>query len=196
MDTKTSFLSTDPDERIIRWGWVLWLAWLAVGGALLLGDYRGGVLGLGAVLAAPFWALWFSWALYRGVRVLSRWIGQAGIRQWRGRYYEYDGRQIRIRFNDDDVWFAAEDVFDALGTASGARDPERVRVIVGRDGLKVSPGSRLLCFSEKGLAAWLDRRTELGASKFARWVELQVLAPYRRRRELDATRSETENDPP
>jgi len=196
MDTKTSFLSTDPDERTVRWGWVLWLAWLAVGGALLRGDYRGGVLGLGAVLAAPFWGLWFLWALYRGFHLVSRWIGQSGRRQSSGRYYEYDGREIRIRFDGDDVWFAAADVFDVLGTAGGARDPERVRLIVGRDGLKTAPGSQLLCFSEKGLAAWLDRRTELSAGKFARWVETQVVAPYRRRRELEATAAETGSGPP
>jgi len=74
-------------------------------------------------------------------------------------------------------------VFDALGTEPYARDPERVRHIVGRDGLRQAPDSSLLYFSQKGLAAWLDRRTERTATQFARWVETQVVGPYRRRRE-------------
>jgi prophage antirepressor-like protein len=86
----------------------------------------------------------------------------------------------------DDVFFAANDVFDVLGTAAIAREPERVRQVVGRDGLRSVPGFNLLCFSEKGLLAWLDRRTDRQAALFARWVDTQVLRPYRRRRELEA----------
>lgn len=183
------FLSRDPDERAVRWGWVFWFCWLGVGGALLLGDYRGGVLGIGAVLAAPFWALWALWALYRAARQVIRMLQEAGSTAWEGRYYEFDGRQIRIAFEGDTIWFGAADVFDALGTAPGARDPERVRQIVGRDGLQAAPGSGLLCFSEKGLAAWLERRTERSAVQFGRWVETQVVRPYRRRSEIEASGS-------
>ena len=180
-----SFLSRDPDERVVRWGWVFWFAWLGVGGALLLGDYRGSVLGIGLVLSAPFWAVWLMWPLYRGARVLWRALRHAGMEPWDGRYYEFDGRQVRILFDDESVWFAAADVFDALGTVPSARDPERVRQIVGRDGLRPAPVSGLLCFSEMGLAAWLDRRTERTATQFRRWVDTQVVAPYRRRCELE-----------
>jgi hypothetical protein len=70
------------------------------------------------------------------------------------------------------------------------RNPERVRQIAGRDGLVRPPGSRLLAFSETGLRAWLDRRTDIGAHKFGRWVEHQVLEPRRRRRERDSVPGE------
>lgn len=180
MSRRPSFLDRDPDERTVRWGWVFWFSWLGVGGALLLGDLRGGVAGVGAVLAAPFWALWLLWPLYRSARFFLRWSG----RRDNGSYYEFDGRRIRVTFDGDDVWFGAADVFDVFGTAGDARQVERVRLIVGRDGLQQAPGG-LLSFSEKGLAAWLDRRTERKAGQFARWVETQVVAPYRRRRELE-----------
>jgi len=136
----------------------------------VLGDYRGGVFGIGATLAAPFWALWLLWVLYRAARFGMRMLREAGWQEWNGRYYEFDGRQVRILFDGEAVWFAAADVFDALGTEPDARDPERVRHIVGRDGLRQAPDSSLLCFSEKGLAAWLDRRTERTATQFARWL--------------------------
>ncbi|MGZ8255111.1 MAG: hypothetical protein ACXWVT_09680, partial [Burkholderiaceae bacterium] len=64
-------------------------------------------------------------------------------------------------------------------------DPERGRLIAGRDGLAELPGSGLLAFSEAGLRAWLDRRAEPDALKFTRWVQGQVIDPYRRRREFD-----------
>jgi hypothetical protein len=181
---RSGFLARDPDERTLRWGWVFWFSWLLVGGALLLGDFRGGVGTIGMVLAAPFWALWLLWALYRGLRVLMRLLLSAGLSRWSGQYFEFDGRQIRIVFDGDDVFFSADDVFEALGTGASARDPERVRQVTGRDGLRLLAESGLLCFSEKGLAAWLDRRTDPTAAKFARWVEMQVLRPYRRRLEL------------
>jgi hypothetical protein len=34
------------------------------------------------------------------------------------------------------------------------------------------------------MQAWLDRRTDADAHKFSRWLDNQVIAPYRRRREL------------
>jgi hypothetical protein len=185
MDRRLSFLAQDPDERTIRWGWVFWIAWAAVGGALLLGDYRGGAIGIGAVLAAPFWALWALWAAYRALRAFMRWQGAAAWGVPNGQHYEFDGRRVRVSFDGDNVWFAAGDVFDVLGTPSDARDPGRVRLIVGRDGLTELPSTGVLSFSEKGLAAWLDRRTDRTAGQFTRWVDTQVVAPYRRRRELE-----------
>ncbi len=182
-----NFLGRDPAPRILRWGWVLWTSWLLVGGALLLGDQRAGVLGVGAVLAAPFWLLWLFWLVYRGLRALVRWHAAATWGAAPGATYEFDGRRIRIGASGDSLWFAAADVFDALDTPADARDPERVRQIVGRDGLQPAPDSGVPSFSEKGLAAWLERRSERQAGQFTRWVNLQVVAPHRRRRELEAT---------
>jgi len=170
---------------VLRWGWVLWLSWLLVGGALLLGDYRGGVLGIGAILAAPFWVLWLLWVLYRGMGTVLRWHTAATWGAAPGASYEFDAQPIRIGQHGDELWFAADDVFDALRIPTEARNTERVRQIAGRDGLQPAPGSGVLSFSEKGLAAWLDRRTERQAAQFTRWVNQQVIAPYRRRRELE-----------
>ena len=185
MDTRSSFLAQDPDGRIVRWGWVFWIAWLAVGSALLLGDYRGGVLGMGVVLAAPFWALWLLWVVYRITRAVVRGRILRPIGAEGELHYEFDGHAIHIEFDGDAVRFVAADVFEALGTERDARAPERVRQIVGRDGLASSASSGRLCFSEKGLAAWLDRRTDRTALQFVRWVDTQVIAPYRRKRELE-----------
>ena len=140
---------------------------------------------VGRVLAAPFWGLWLLWApIVAGARAAVA-EAKSGWREWSGQYHEFDGRQIRVLLEGDDIWFVAADVFDVLETPRKARDPERVRQIVGRDGLRPAPGTDLLSFSEKGLAAWFDRRTDRTASLFARWIETQVVQPYRRRRELE-----------
>jgi len=185
VSARASFLTRDPDPRVLRWGWVLWLSWLLVGGALLLGDQRGGVLGVGAILAAPFWLLWLFWLAYRALRTALRWHTAYTWGAAPGASYEFDGHRIRIGRHGDALWFAADDVFDALDTPADARNPERVRQIAGREGLQPAPGSGVLSFSEKGLTAWLERRTERQAAQFTRWVDLQVITPYRRRRELE-----------
>jgi hypothetical protein len=189
MPKAPSFLQSDPEERIVRWGWIAWIAWFAIGGSLVLYDVNAGRGGFSAVLTAPFWLMWLLWPVYRGLRALWRWQSEAGWGPWQGQYYEFDGRQIRILFDGDDIWFVADDVFDALGISGHQRNPERVRQIAGRDGLASPPGSRRLAFSERGLAAWLERRADLAAHKFGIWVVKQVIEPFRRRREFEAPRA-------
>jgi len=123
--------------------------------------------------------------VYRALRTALRWHASATWGTAPGASYEFDGQRIRIGQHGDALWFAAADVFDALQTPAEARNPDRVRQITGHDGLQPAPGGGVLSFSEKGLAAWLERRTDRQAAQFTRWVDLQVIAPYRRRRELE-----------
>jgi len=186
MTRVTTWLEHDPDARVIRWGWTLWLAWGLVGGALLLNDIGHGTGVLSLILVAPFWGVWLLWPAYRGVRALWNWQSQSVWGEWNGAYYEFDGRQIRILLQRDRIWVVADDVLDALDLQGRQRDAGRIRQIAGRDGLVRLPHSRLLTFSEVGIKAWLDRRTDIDAHKFARWLDKQVIEPYRRRLEMAA----------
>lgn len=176
-------LSPDPGPTVLRWGWFLWVTWAVIGTGLLGEDLQSGGFALGVVLTAPFWALWLLWPMYRGWALWMRWSRHSRWQAWQGSYYEFDGQQVRVLFDDEQIWFAADDVFDALRLEGRQRDPERGRLVAGRDGLSELPDSGLLAFSEAGLCAWLDRRMEPDAMKFARWVRFQVIEPYRRRRE-------------
>jgi hypothetical protein len=176
-------LAVDPGPHVRRWGWLLWVAWTVIGTGLLLEDRNGGGLALGVVLSAPFWIVWLLWPVYRSWAAWRRWARHSRWSAWQGSHYEFDGQQVRVLFEDDSIWFAADDVFDALRLRGRLRDPERGRLVAGRDGLAQRPDSGLLVFSEVGLRAWLDRRTDPDAMKFARWVQTQVIDPYRRRRE-------------
>lgn len=184
MTRAASWLEQDPDERIVRWGWMIWIAWGVIGGALILNDVKAGTGALSFVLVAPFWGVWLLWPFYRAARAWWRWQYEGTSAEWNGTYYEFDGRQIRILMQGDSIWIAADDVFEALDLRGRQRNPARVREIAGRDGLVRPPGSGLLAFSEIGIKAWLDRRTDIVAHKFSLWLSKQVIAPYRKRREI------------
>jgi hypothetical protein len=181
---KRSLLSADPGPGVRRWGWFLWVTWAVIGTGLLGEDRKAGGLALGVVLTAPFWVVWLLWPLYRGWAFWRRRARHSRWQDWDGNHYEFDGCQVRVFFDDDRILVAADDVFDALRLEGRLRDTERARLIAGRDGIAPLPGSDLLAFSEMGLSAWLERRTDPDAGKFARWWQHQVVNPYRRRREL------------
>jgi hypothetical protein len=175
----------DPGAGVLRWGWFLWVAWAVIGTGLLSEDLNAGRLAVAGVLAAPFWVVWVLWPIYR---LWATWARRFHHSRWtlrQGEHYEFDGQPIRVVFDDDAIYFAAEDVFDALHLDGRLRDPERTRLLAGRDGLRELPDSNVLFFSEIGLRAWLERRQDDDALKFTRWVDRQVITPYRRRRELE-----------
>ena len=182
---ENSHLTEDPDDRIDRWGWFLWFIWLAAGGALTARLVReGGLASIVVVLLAPFWGAWLLWLVVRGARWFRAWVDETIWGEWNGSYFEYDGRQMRVLFDGDSIFIAARDVFVACGIGSRGRDIERARLIAGRDGVVPAPESRLMCFTERGFRAWMERRTDPASGKFVLWFDRQVVNPYRRRREM------------
>ena len=173
---------------------MIWLAWGVIGGGLFLTDVKAGIGALSLVLVAPFWGMWLLWPTYRVIRVWWRWQYESAWSESNGAYYEFDGHQIRILMQGDSIWIAADDVFDALSLQGRQRNVARVREIAGRDGLVKAPGSRLMAFSEVGIKAWLDRRTDAIAHKFSYWLDKQVIAPYRKRQEITGDRGENRTD--
>lgn len=180
-----SHLTEDPDDRIGRWGWFLWWTWLVVGGVLTARAAReGGLASIVVVLLAPFWGAWLLWLVLRGGRWAREWLAASVWGEWNGAYFEYDGRQTRVLFAGDDVFIAAADVFSACGIQNRGRDIARARLIAGREGIVPAPGTSLLCFTERGLRAWMERRSDQQSGKFMLWFERTVINPYRRRREM------------
>jgi hypothetical protein len=185
--TPKRILTGDPDARSLRWGWTLFAAWTLLGGTLTLREVQAGEYALiGVVLLAPFWAAWLLWLGWRGWMRLSPWFGYAPHYRFHGNYYEFDGRQIRIWFDVADLWIAVDDVLDALQVQGVARDVERLRSLAGADAVQRVEGLRPWVFTADGLRRWLGRRGGEGAHRLDRWLEAEVLAPFRRRRELDA----------
>ncbi len=94
MARAASWLEQDPDERVVRWGWMLWVAWGVIGGALLLSDVKAGTGALSLVLVAPFWGMWLLWPTYR---LLARMVALA-VRRRMGRI---ERRLLRVRWAAD-----------------------------------------------------------------------------------------------
>ena len=160
MTRAASWLEQDPDERIVRWGWMIWLAWGVIGGALFLTDVKAGLGALSLVLVAPFWGLWLLWPVYRAARRWWHWQSEGAWAEWNGTYYEFDGRQIRILMQGDSIWIVADDVFDALELHGRQRNPARVRQIAGRDGLVAArlAAARVFRNRNQGVARSAHRR--------------------------------------
>ncbi len=178
--TPPTIAAIDPDARSVKATWIAWcVAALVLAGLLAITPReRLPLLLIGA-------SLLLLWPLWRGGRLLWEQTLNASMQPWQGSYYEYDGRQIRVLVDDlDDLWFSAADVFDALGVEGKARDLGRARLAAGRDGLRHAPGQRMICFTERGLSAYLDRRTDARSASFQRWLQAQVLRPHHRRREI------------
>lgn len=194
-------LDHDPDARGVRFGWLLF-----AGAAVLLvvAVWRGvppeRTPFLAVVLGVAM--VWPAWRLARWLRHALR---EDALAAGRGSYYEFDGRQLRILFDDEgQVWLAADDILDIFGltgpardrepvalpggitlTLTGpARDREHLRLMAGRDGVRFAPGIRLACFTERGLRAWLERRSGRRVGQFVHWLDTQVLVPHRRKLEL------------
>lgn len=162
-------------------------AWIAFGvlAALLAIVLWRGVPPAAMPIVALYGGLLALWPVWRG----SRWLLQAfkygPHAAWQGAYYEFDGHQVRVVFDDEGAaWLGADDVLDVFGLRGHARNRERLRLIAGRDGVRRAPGTALLCFTERGLRAWLERRTERRVGQFVHWLDTQVLAPQRRKLEL------------
>lgn len=174
-----SSVTADPDARFVRGLWLVWVLVAPLGIALLV--YAPTVF---MPLFAPLLALLLLWPLWRGGRALWRAIVDAPHQEWNGSYFEFDGRQIRIQVDGEHaLWICAADVFDALAIEDRGRNPERVRLDAGRDGLQQLPGERLLWFSEPGLLAWLTQRRAERCVIFARWLDAEVVGPQRKRRQ-------------
>ncbi len=174
---------TDPDARLLRWGWLAFAVWTPIGAVQLWQAWRAGEEALaGVALTAPLWAAWLLWLLWRAVAGVGQWAVHHASGRWHGNYFEFDGRQVRVVFDDDDVYVAAADVFAVLDTDARGRRPERVRLVAGGDGLIELTQPKLLAFTEAGLRAWMQRRSDKAATRFMTWLDDEVVAPYRVRR--------------
>jgi len=190
-DPARRIAALDPDARSVKAVWIAWGIAVLVFVALLAVTPRERLplMLIGA-------SLLLLWPLWRGGRLLWDQMLDASMQPWQGSYYEYDGRQVRVLVDDlDGLWFCAADVFDALGLDGKARDVGRARLAAGREGLRAAPGERMLCFTERGLSAFLERRSDARSASFQRWLQTQVLRPHHRRLEIASASAPAQNPP-
>jgi hypothetical protein len=178
-------LGDDPEARTRRSIWWIWTALtLTFLGLWLATPVREAAGAIPWLKKAPLIALYLMWPLWQGGRLLLQKMREAPLEAWHGSYYAFEDFQIRVLVDEDDrLLFVASDVLDALRIEGRGRQPERIRAIVGRDGLRAVAAMRVLVFTETGLHAWLERNSRRDVARFAHWLRNQVFEPHRRRLE-------------
>jgi hypothetical protein len=131
----------------------------------------------GVALAVPLVEL--GAAFLRAARILP-------VKAWNGRWYEFDGRQIRVFEQPEHSWIAAEDVFACLGEVADDVTLARYESRYGQLGFRPPPGEKLVCFSEAALRRYLSMRSDQRSREFSRWLERDVLFAHEKRRSLPA----------
>ena len=135
-------------------------------------------------MKAPLIGLYLSWPLWRGAGLILSRLRDSPLAAWQGRYYAFDGVQIRVLIDDEGhLLIAAGDVLDALRIEGRDRQPDRIRAIAGSDGLRALPGTAQPFFTEIGLQEWLKRSSRRDLVRFAHWLRTQVGEPHRRQQQ-------------
>lgn len=151
------------------------------------------------LLSLVAFGLWFSsgvsFFLSLGLLgwVLSRWIVEgfcflarkgeaAAVTEWNGRYFAYYEHQVRIAWDEKQIWINA-DVFLVLGLSPDGITRKTIAARLGSDGYGVPSSKAGECFSEAGIAAYLAGFSDLKAAQFSRWLERNVFAVLSKQRE-------------
>jgi len=113
---------------------------------------------------------------------LLRWLRKRHLKRWNGRWYAFDGVQIRLFELPDHTWLCADDVLRALGEPADGVVHERYRNLFGALGYREPPGETLVCFSEAALRRYLSVRRDARSREFSRWLERDVLFAHEKRR--------------
>ncbi|MBS1143223.1 MAG: hypothetical protein H6R14_629 [Proteobacteria bacterium] len=126
--------------------------------------------------------------------VLARWIlmgasrlkhhaEEAALGDWNGRYFAFDGRQVRVHWDATAIWVDVEDLMRAAGRQPDQATLGRIRLRIGAADCQVPSGTDRLCFSDQGAVAYLDGLSDMAAQKVHRWLTREVLPNIVRLRE-------------
>lgn len=126
------------------------------------------------MLTLPLWGAALARPIIEGVPALLRWAGHLHLQAWDGRYYEFDGRQVRVVTIGETLWFAEPDVVAILGGT-----PEALRSKVGRNEYGPLGEGRLMGFPEQALRRLLNGDASPQALRFRLWMEREVIFPHR-----------------
>jgi len=155
------------------------------------------------LLGVVAFGLWFSsgvsffFSVYLVGWVVSRWIVEglgfiarkgeaAASAEWNGRYFAYYEHQLRIVWDAKQMWINSADVFAVLGLSPDGITRKAIAARLGRDGYGIPSKAAGECFSEAGLAIYLNGFGDLKTAQFRRWLERDILAMLAKQRECAA----------
>ena len=139
-------------------------------GHALGGGDRGWTL-LAAVFSIPIFAVAIASPLVHLIHEGFGWLWHRPMLKWQGRYYNFNGVQIRVLDEDERLWFCVEDVLRACEVRAIASVLPDTRQV---EGLHSMDMEALEHFHES------HRTQELG--RFLLWARREVFAPWERKK--------------
>lgn len=161
---------------LVRLALCVLMSGLFVGIGLQIHPRAGGWIGF--VLSIPLCGIALAKPLVELFGESIAWLSHQPLRQWEGRYYEFNGIQIRIYEDDDKLWFVAKDVLRATNLPA---IPESF-IATHSQGFKVLAGTSLTCLDLDTLEKMLARSREYELERFILWGRREVETPWERKR--------------
>ena len=105
------------------------------------------------------------------------WLAAQPLSPWEGRYYEFDGVQVRIYEVDDRLWYAAVDVMKA-SKLPGLADP----LLASHPRVTRRLKRGMVGLSSDGAEKLLLERHAPEAGRFILWMRREVEGPWLKKR--------------
>jgi hypothetical protein len=154
----------------------------AVGGLIFVACTRYVIewLPIGMLVWGVFGARHFSRDIIDIVPAIAHAARRAVFQRWNGRYYTFNGSQVRFCLVDDTVWIVEEDVRKIITPAVSGREQR----LLGADYAKLA-ATPLRAYSERGLLRLLDSRLKQRAcgtdmKKFYLWLQTEAIPNVKR----------------
>lgn len=133
---------------------------------------------IGLLFALPVLAWIASRFLVHGGASAFAWMSTSHYRKWEGGYHEFNGVQVRVYEDEEQLWFVLPDVLESTGLreapgAFRAAHPGDIRDI---------PGHRLKGLNPRGVEHMLAKSPGHEAGRFLLWMRREVVLPWERRR--------------
>lgn len=139
-----------------------------------------------AMMSIPLVAWVAARWIVMGASWLKRRAAEQAVGEWNGRYYAFDGRQVRFYWDAKRTWVDADDLFCVANRRPDGALRERVRLRLGNESFREPPGVGRLCFSDEGAVEYLKGLSDEGAWKVRRWLEREVLPNIVRLRDMQS----------
>jgi hypothetical protein len=131
---------------------------------------------IGIVFAAPILGVAIAKPLVEVMHDGLTWTANQPLRKWEGRYYEFDGVQIRVLEHAGALWFAADDVVTSTGL------PVVGGTLLEATTIPVDESAKLPFLDLAALEKVLMRHRSPESGRFLLWAQREVVAPYERKK--------------
>jgi hypothetical protein len=135
---------------------------------------------IGFVLSIPLYGTALAKPLVELFEEGITWLSRQPMRQWEGRYHEFNGIQIRVYEDDDKLWFVAKDVLRATNVPA---IPESFAATHAH-GFRVLADTTLTCLDLDTVEKMLARNRQDERERFILWARREVETPWERKRAI------------